>query len=110
MSSFANFMSIQIQNVLSLEKALDKFVTAEILQNDNAYKCPRCKRKVLAKKQFTVFRAPNVATFQLKRFDYNRIFGGKITKLISYPEKLNLRPYMSENKVILIKLFDLFNN
>lgn len=51
-----------------------------------------------AEKRFTVFRAPNVATFQLKRFDYNRIFGGKITKQISYPETLNLRPYMSESR------------
>ena len=84
----------------SLEKALDKFVAPEILQHDEAYKCTRCKRKVLAKKQFTVFKAPNVATFQFKRFDYNRMFGGKITKQITYPEKLDLRPYMSENKVI----------
>lgn len=51
-----------------------------------------------AEKTFTVDRAPNVATFQFKRFDYNRIFGGKITKQISYPEILNLRPYMSESK------------
>ncbi|XP_054167930.1 ubiquitin carboxyl-terminal hydrolase 36-like [Oppia nitens] len=94
---FMDFM-LDIKNVSSLEKALDKYVTPELLQHENAYKCTRCKKRVLAKKQFTVFRAPNVATFQLKRFDYNRIFGGKITKPITYPEKLNLRPYMSENK------------
>ena len=60
-----------------------------------------------AEKRFTVHRAPNVATFQLKRFDYNRIFGGKITKQITYPEILNLRPYMSECKgeAINYKLF-----
>lgn len=85
--------------MVSLDKALEKFVQPEILQNENAYKCPRCKRKVFAKKQFTVFKAPNVATFQFKRFDYNRMFGGKITKVISYPEKLNLRPFMSDSKV-----------
>jgi ubiquitin carboxyl-terminal hydrolase 36/42 len=87
------------QSLESLEKALDKFIHPEVLQNDNAYKCTKCNKKVSARKRFTVHRAPNVATFQLKRFDYNRIFGGKITKYISYPETFNLRPYMSEPKV-----------
>ena len=85
-----------------MEGALHKFVQPEILQQENAYKCTRCKRKVPAKKLFTVYRAPNVATFQLKRFDYNRIFGGKITKLISYPDKLDLRPFMSDKQVRII--------
>lgn len=70
----------------------------EVLRNENAYKCSHCNKKVAAEKRFTLHRAPNIATFQLKRFDYNRIFGGKINKQISYPEALNLRPYMSENK------------
>ena len=70
-------------------------MTPEILKNDNAYKCSKCKKTVVAKKQFTVYRAPNVATFQFKRFDSSRLFG-KISKLVTYPEKLDLRPYMSE--------------
>ncbi|CAG2162257.1 unnamed protein product [Oppiella nova] len=94
---FMDFM-LDIKNANSLEKALEKFVTPEILQNENSYKCTRCKRKTVARKQFTIYSAPNVATFQLKRFDYHRIFGGKITKPVTYPERLNLRPYMSDNK------------
>ncbi|KAI1293741.1 Ubiquitin carboxyl-terminal hydrolase 36 [Halotydeus destructor] len=94
---FMDFM-LDIKNVSSLEKALEKFIHPEILQQENAYKCSACKKKVPAKKRFTVQRAPKVATFQFKRFDYNRVFGGKITKAISYPEILNLRPYMSENR------------
>lgn len=94
---FMDFM-LDIKNVSTLERALDKFVSPEILNQDNAYKCPRCKKKVHASKQFTVYRAPNVATFQLKRFDFARQFGGKITKHIQFPEHLNLRPYMSEKQ------------
>ena len=29
------------------------------------------------------------------RFDYNQIFGGKISKHVEYTEHLNLRPYMT---------------
>lgn len=96
--TFDFFMDIilDVKNVSSLEKALEKFTQPEILQNDNAYKCNRCNKKVAAKKKFTVFKAPNVATFQLKRFDSERIFGGKITKHINYPDELDLRPYMSD--------------
>lgn len=95
---FMDFILDIKQNVQSLEKALEKFIQPELLQNDNAYKCPRCNMKVSAQKRFTVHRPPNVATFQFKRFDYNRMFGGKITKHVSYPEKLDLRPYMSDTK------------
>ncbi|RWS26330.1 ubiquitin carboxyl-terminal hydrolase 36-like protein, partial [Leptotrombidium deliense] len=94
---FMDFI-LDIKNVGTLEKALEKFVQPETLQADNAYKCQHCKKKVVAQKRFTIHQAPNVATFQFKRFDYNRIFGGKITKHIVYPEELNLRPYMSETK------------
>ncbi|KAL1443520.1 hypothetical protein MTO96_007430 [Rhipicephalus appendiculatus] len=97
-NTYDHFMDLilDIKNASSLETALEKFVEPELLQNDNAYKCPRCNIKVMAQKRFTVHRAPNVATFQLKRFDANRMFGGKITKHVSYPEHLELRPYMSD--------------
>ncbi|XP_035211828.1 ubiquitin carboxyl-terminal hydrolase 36-like isoform X1 [Stegodyphus dumicola] len=100
-NTFDHFMDFILdikQNVLTLEKALEKFIQPEILEQENAYKCPKCKMKVVAQKRFSVFQPPNVATFQLKRFDYHRTFGGKITKQITYPERLNLRPYMSDPK------------
>lgn len=92
---FMDFI-LDIRNAKSLEEALKRFTQPETLENENAYKCGKCRKKVTARKKFTVFKAPNVATFQLKRFDSDRIFGGKITKFISYPEELDLRPYMSD--------------
>lgn len=53
---------------MSLEKALEKFIQPELLQQENSYKCPKCKMKVEAQKRFTVYQAPVVATFQLKRY------------------------------------------
>lgn len=92
---FMDFI-LDISNAKSLEDALRKFTQPETLEHENAYKCSKCRKKVMARKKFTVYKAPNVATFQLKRFDSDRIFGGKITKHISYPDELNLRPYMSD--------------
>ena len=93
---FMDFI-LDIRNAKSLEDSLRRFTQAETLENENAYKCGRCKRKVTARKRFSVYKAPNVATFQLKRFDSDRIYGGKVTKYVSYPEELDLRPYMSDS-------------
>ncbi|XP_029821802.1 ubiquitin carboxyl-terminal hydrolase 42-like [Manacus vitellinus] len=54
----------------------------------------RCEKNVAATKRFTVHCAPKVLTVCLKRFDY--FTAGKISKLVEYPEYLDLRPYMSQ--------------
>ncbi|NXP18933.1 UBP42 hydrolase, partial [Scytalopus superciliaris] len=54
----------------------------------------RCEKNVAASKRFTVHCAPKVLTVCLKRFDC--FSGGKITKIVEYPEYLDLRPYMSQ--------------
>jgi len=41
--------------------------------------------------------------FFLFRFDFSRMFGGKISKDIHFPEDLNIRPYMSNTKVLFKK-------
>lgn len=98
--TYDHFMDIMldIKNAASLERAVDNFVQPEVLDNENAYMCPNCKQKCPAKKKFTIHRAPNIATFQLKRFDYSRSMGGKITKCVTFPEKLDLRPFMSQRQ------------
>ncbi|KFW03976.1 Ubiquitin carboxyl-terminal hydrolase 36, partial [Eurypyga helias] len=82
--------------VPNITKALGLFVKPEVLGGDNAYMCDKCKKKVSARKYFTIHRASNVLTLSLKRFASYR--GGKITKDVGYPEFLDIRPYMSYNK------------
>ena len=92
-------ISIDIKSLPSVTRGLEKFITPELLDRDNAYFCTNCKRKVAARKRFTIHKAPKVLTLQLKRFDYNRGFnGGKINKFIQYPAHLNLQPFMSSRK------------
>ncbi|CAL1540522.1 unnamed protein product [Lymnaea stagnalis] len=99
-NTFDPFMdiSLDIKGVNTVEDALAKFVKPETLEQENAYKCPNCKHKVRAQKRFSIQKAPNVLTLQLNRFDFHRHLSGKITRFIKYPEKINLRNYMSQRQ------------
>ncbi|OXB61090.1 hypothetical protein ASZ78_013653 [Callipepla squamata] len=88
-------VSLEIEQAENVMQALELFVKKDVLSGENAYLCPKCKKKVPASKRFTIHRAPNVLTLSLKRFaDFS---GGKITKDVEYPESLNIRPYMSQS-------------
>ncbi|KAM6049952.1 ubiquitin carboxyl-terminal hydrolase 36 [Theristicus caerulescens] len=89
-------MALEIGQAANIVRALELFVKSDMLGGENAYMCAKCKKKVTASKRFTIHRASNVLTLSLKRFaDFG---GGKITKDVGYPEYLNIRPYMSQNK------------
>ncbi|XP_046856479.1 uncharacterized protein LOC124449586 isoform X3 [Xenia sp. Carnegie-2017] len=98
---------LDIKNVYSVYNALQKLISVELLNGDNMYLCPRCKLKVPAKKRIQIHEPPNVLTMCLKRFDCHSLFASKINKDISYPETLNLRPFLSikQGCAINFKLF-----
>ena len=94
-------LSLDIKNVTNIQKALERFVQPDQLEGKNAYKCANCKNTVQAQKRFSIQGVPNVLTLQLKRFHFGgSIFGGsgKMTKHVGFPQKLDLRPYMSVSK------------
>ncbi|XP_065591713.1 ubiquitin carboxyl-terminal hydrolase 36 [Cyrtonyx montezumae] len=88
-------VSLEIKQAADVVQALELFVKSDVLSEENAYMCTRCKKKVSASKRFTIHRASNVLTLSLKRFA--NFIGDKITKDVRYPEFLNIRPYMSQN-------------
>ncbi|KAL3685759.1 hypothetical protein R1sor_003781 [Riccia sorocarpa] len=81
--------------VLSLKEAMCRFFHPEILDGDNKYQCSVCKKPATARKQLSVFRAPNVLVIQLKRFE--NIYGGKIDRHIAFEERLSLAGFMCRN-------------
>ncbi|KAM8960493.1 ubiquitin carboxyl-terminal hydrolase 42 [Pelodytes ibericus] len=86
-------LTLEIKSSPSVTKALEQFVTPEQLDDDNSYKCGKCKQMVTACKRFTIHRPSNVLILSLKRFS---IFsGGKLSKDVKYPEYLDIRPYTS---------------
>ncbi|KAK3123684.1 hypothetical protein QOZ80_8AG0634560 [Eleusine coracana subsp. coracana] len=82
-------------DISSLEEALERFTSTEILDGENRYQCSSCKSYERAKKKLTISEAPNVLTIALKRYQSGKF--GKISKAIRFPETLNLACYMSAN-------------
>ncbi|KFU91269.1 Ubiquitin carboxyl-terminal hydrolase 42, partial [Chaetura pelagica] len=85
---------LDIQAATSVTEALQNFVKAKQLDGKNCLKCRHCDKMVAASKRFTVHCPPRVLTLCLKRF--GGFQGGKITKVVEYPEHLDLWPYISQ--------------
>ncbi|XP_010928622.1 uncharacterized protein [Elaeis guineensis] len=89
-------LTVEIQgDAGSLEECLDQFTVKEWLDGENKYKCDGCNDYVKAWKRLTVHQPPNILTIALKRFQSGRF--GKLNKRITFPENLDLTPYMSGN-------------
>ena len=74
-------ISLEIARATSLERALHRFTAGEVLQGDNAYRCPRQGRLTRATKRITIDCPPPVLVLQLKRFEFS-MFGHKIDKKV----------------------------
>lgn len=85
-------ISLDILQSTSLKDAMQKFFRPEVLDGNNKYKCENCKKLVVARKQMSIYEAPNILVIQLKRFE--GIFGGKIDKVVAFEEVLVLSSFM----------------
>ena len=57
--------------ISSVEEALEKFTTPELLNGENQYFCEKCNKKVDATKGLKYNSFPYLLTLQLKRFDFD---------------------------------------
>ncbi|NWW98611.1 UBP42 hydrolase, partial [Caloenas nicobarica] len=94
--SYEAFLDVplDIKAAASVTAALEDFVKPEHLDGENCFKCSKCDKMTAASKRFTVHRAPKVLTVCMKRFE--AFTGDKISKVVEYPQYLDLRPYMSQ--------------
>ncbi|KMS99391.1 hypothetical protein BVRB_2g045140 [Beta vulgaris subsp. vulgaris] len=98
-NQYENMMDLTVEmqgDATSLEECLDQFTAKEWLHGENMYKCDGCNDYVKAWKRLTIHQAPHVLTIALKRFQSGRF--GKINKKITFPDDLDLNPYMSEER------------
>ncbi|KAF8102548.1 hypothetical protein N665_0198s0248 [Sinapis alba] len=87
-------LSLDISRADSLQRALLRFTAVELLDNGaKVYQCERCKQKVKAVKQLTVFKAPSVLTVHLKRFEAHR--SEKIDRKVEFPPAIDMKPFVS---------------
>ncbi|CAA2965689.1 ubiquitin carboxyl-terminal hydrolase 23 [Olea europaea subsp. europaea] len=88
-------LSLEIMEADSLHKALAHFTVKEQLDGGaRQYQCEKCKQKVKALKQLTIYKAPNVLTIHLKRFGSYEP-GQKIDKKIEFGLTLDLKPFVT---------------
>ena len=66
-------------------------------RTDEGMSWDRCKKLVVAEKQFLIEKSPLVLTIHLKRFTPT---GRKVGGFIKYPEVLNLKGYMTDVRLL----------
>ncbi|KAB8238114.1 putative ubiquitin-specific protease UBP12 [Aspergillus alliaceus] len=70
---------------VTLEECLDEFNKEEILSENDAWYCPRCKEHRRASKKFELWRTPDILVMHLKRFSASRGFRDKLDVLVDFP-------------------------
>ncbi|KAG0234178.1 ubiquitin-specific protease doa4 [Mortierella sp. GBA43] len=100
----------------TLTSCLNAFVESEVMEGDNAWNCPNCKKPRKAYKQLTISRVPNVLLIQLKRFSSDGPFKNKIKAMVQYPiHDLDLTKYLprrpgAEPQQVLYDLYAVSNH
>lgn len=93
-------LSLDINKCDSVHAALKLFTAPELLCKGNRYKCEACHRLVDARKQFTIYKTPEVLTLQIKRFSMNPMTGqtGKLNRPVAFPEHLDISTLLSDKE------------
>ncbi|KAH8833175.1 hypothetical protein DL96DRAFT_712051 [Flagelloscypha sp. PMI_526] len=80
---------------IPLQNCLDALFNTEILEKDDAWDCPRCKKKQRARKQLSLARLPPILIIHLKRFETHGRFSDKIDNFVEFPMRgLDLTGFM----------------
>ena len=94
---------------ITLEECLDEFGKEEILSENDAWYCPRCKEHRRASKKFELWKAPDILVMHLKRFSANRGFRDKLDVFVDFPvEGLDLTGRVAAPDEGKSPLYDLF--
>ncbi|KZT25326.1 hypothetical protein NEOLEDRAFT_1156281 [Neolentinus lepideus HHB14362 ss-1] len=101
-TTYNTFMSLSLpipsgrsSSKVTLMQCLDAFVKEEVMENSEAWNCPKCKILRRATKQLSLSRLPPILIIHLKRFSFKGPFTDKIETVVDFPLKnLDLTNYM----------------
>lgn len=98
------------RNGISLEDCLDEFGKPEVLSENDAWYCPRCKEHRRASKKFELWKAPDILVIHLKRFSaQGRNLRDKLDVLVDFPvEGLDLSSRVAMQEDGKSPIYDLF--
>lgn len=86
-------LSLDIRGCDNLGQAMSNFTQIDELRGSEKYKCEKCKRLVVARKQFTLDKCPEVLTVHLKRFTFT---GSKLSRAITFPDVSQARDHYQQ--------------
>ncbi|KAL8939442.1 MAG: hypothetical protein Q9216_003348 [Gyalolechia sp. 2 TL-2023] len=97
------------KNGVSLNDCLDEFGKAEILSENDAWYCPRCKEHRRASKTFELWTAPDILVIHLKRFSSQGRLRDKLDVTVDFPvEGLDLTSRVASQDEGRSPIYDLF--
>ncbi len=97
------------RNGITLGDCLDEFGKPEILSQDDAWYCPRCKEHRRASKTFEIWKAPDILVVHLKRFSSQARMRDKLDVLVNFPiEGLDLSTRLAIQDDEKSPIYDLF--
>lgn len=95
LTSGISHLSEKFENPTSLTNCLKRFTRPEHLGSSAKIKCSQCLSYEESTKQLTMKKLPLVACFHLKRFEQSTGYHKKISSYVSFPEELDMSPFMS---------------
>ena len=97
------------KNGVSLDDCLDEFGRPEILSENDAWYCPRCKEHRRASKTFELWKSPDILVIHLKRFSAQGRLRDKLDVLVDFPvEGLDLSSRVAMQEDDKSPIYDLF--
>lgn len=79
---------------MTLNQCLDYFVKEEVLDKEDAWKCPQCKKKRKALKQLTLTKLPDILLIHLKRFSIDGLFRNKLDTMVKCPIRYDILTFL----------------
>jgi ubiquitin carboxyl-terminal hydrolase 4/11 len=94
---------------ITLDECFQETGKREVLSEDNAWYCNRCKERRRATKTLEIWTCPDILVVHLKRFGGNRSFRDKIDTMVEYPiEGLDMSDRVGLKEEGKSYLYDLF--
>lgn len=105
--------AVRKKHGITLDECFTETSKSEVLSEDNAWYCSRCKELRRATKTLEIWTVPDILIIHLKRFSGHRSFRDKIEELIDFPVKgldLSGKVGFPENKDLTYDLFAVDNH
>jgi ubiquitin carboxyl-terminal hydrolase 36/42 len=99
-NTYEALLALSVDVCNTIDQSLARITSSEMLVGKNRYRCAHCKSLQDARKQTTLYRAPQTLIVHLKRFHF-AARSSKISKHVQIPERLDVSKYMAPGRTAL---------